>query len=146
MLSEEIVNERGERLLAIVASGPAELPCFALVIASLGDEVLLVHNPRRVMWELPGGFMDSGETAEACARRELREESGQWVSDLTSVADILIGLPDGAVRRGQVFRGSLAQWSPFVPNVEADDCRTWRASALPGQTSIIDAYLLRNLT
>ncbi|HEV7271549.1 NUDIX domain-containing protein [Pseudoxanthomonas sp.] len=145
-MSEDIVNERGERLLSIIASDPAVLPAFALVIATLDDNVMLVHNPRRAAWELPGGFVDAGETADACACRELREESGQGSADLDSVADILIGLPDGTVRHGRVFRGTLTRWRPFVPNLEADDCRTWHASDLPAQTSAIDAYLVRHLT
>ena len=144
-MNEDIVNERGERLLSVVASDFAVLPAFALVIATLDDDVLLVHNPRRAVWELPGGFVDAGETADACAGRELREESAQCVAGLNSLADILIGLPDGTVRRGRIFRGTVTQWRPFVPNVEADDCRAWRASALPGQTSAIDAYLVRHL-
>ena len=145
-MNEDIVNERGERLLSIVASDFAVLPAFALVIATLNDDVVLVHNPRRAVWELPGGFVDAGETADACAGRELREESAQCVDDLHGVADIVISLPDGTARRGRVFRGTVTQWRPFVPTVEADDCRTWRASALPVRTSAIDAYLVRHLT
>lgn len=34
------------------------------------------------MWVMPGGHCDSGETIEACARRELREETGYDCDDL----------------------------------------------------------------
>jgi ADP-ribose pyrophosphatase len=30
----------------------------------------------RVTWELPSGFLDPGESPDACCRRELREEAG----------------------------------------------------------------------
>lgn len=44
-----------------------------------GEQVLLVRRgkpPRIGSWSLPGGAQHVGETAEAAARRELREEAG----------------------------------------------------------------------
>ena len=44
-----------------------------------GDEVLLVKRgkpPAMGAWSIPGGRQELGETAEACARRELLEETG----------------------------------------------------------------------
>ena len=41
--------------------------------------ILLIErglNPYKGMWAFPGGFMKIDETAEACARRELYEETG----------------------------------------------------------------------
>ena len=39
-----------------------------------GNSVLLIH--RRGKWDLPKGKLDEGETLEACALREIREETG----------------------------------------------------------------------
>jgi 8-oxo-dGTP diphosphatase len=47
--------------------------------ARSGHQVLLIrrkHAPFEGMWALPGGFLDEGETLEACAVRELAEETG----------------------------------------------------------------------
>lgn len=51
------------------------------IFAFLDNElsVLLIQRgiePFRDMWALPGGFMRINETAEECAKRELREETG----------------------------------------------------------------------
>jgi len=41
-----------------------------------GLEVLLVHRPRYDDWSLPKGKCEEGEADEACARREVAEETG----------------------------------------------------------------------
>ena len=56
---------------------------LALVVR--GDELLLVRRaqaPRTGLWDTIGGFVDPGETAEDCVRRELREEVGAEIAGL----------------------------------------------------------------
>jgi len=52
------------------------VPTVDLIIR-IGDGIVLIRrkNPPHG-WALPGGFMDVGETAEAAARREAKEETG----------------------------------------------------------------------
>lgn len=51
--------------------------------------VLVVHRPRYDDWTLPKGKLDPGESLEACARREVAEETGlacrlgPWLADVT---------------------------------------------------------------
>ena len=39
-------------------------------------EVLIIHRPRRQDWTFPKGKVESGETWQACALREVEEETG----------------------------------------------------------------------
>lgn len=44
------------------------------VVVNAAQELLMIH--RRGFWDLPKGKLDEGETIEACAVREVKEETG----------------------------------------------------------------------
>jgi ADP-ribose pyrophosphatase YjhB (NUDIX family) len=79
-------------------------PIVGIGIAVLQpDAVLLVRRgkpPNAGSWSLPGGAQELGETAEAAARRELREEAGIDVGDLhlAATVDSIHPDPDGRIR------------------------------------------------
>lgn len=53
-------------------------PCVGAIIRR-GDKVLLslrAREPHAGLWDLPGGFLESGEHPEAGVLREIREETG----------------------------------------------------------------------
>jgi 8-oxo-dGTP diphosphatase len=60
---------------------PRHIVSAAVVATDAAGRVLLVRSPRRG-WEMPGGQVELGESLEAAAIREVREESGIDVDDL----------------------------------------------------------------
>ncbi len=70
------------------------LPNAASVALIEKDRVLLIQRARppwRGMWSLPGGRLEPGEDAEACATRELKEELGLDVYALRRVTRLRLG-------------------------------------------------------
>ncbi|HEX6354111.1 NUDIX hydrolase [Actinophytocola sp.] len=64
---------------------PAGLTAPAsLVVVTHADTVLMVFDGWRKEWELPGGSAEPGESAQETAIRELREETGIEVAELSS--------------------------------------------------------------
>jgi ADP-ribose pyrophosphatase len=47
------------------------------------------HAAEGELWEIPAGRLDPGEAPEACARRELREETGYTAGDCRRLVTIL---------------------------------------------------------
>jgi 8-oxo-dGTP diphosphatase len=83
------------------------------VVALRGDAVLLVRRgraPRLGEWSLPGGGQRLGEGAEACARRELREEAGIEVGPLLLLA-VIDAITPGEPGRGPRFHYTIIDYA-----------------------------------
>lgn len=137
-----------EHLYAIhpVAAGLPP-PLFALAIAESGNGVLLVCNRKRDAWELPGGWIDPGETPLQCIQREVIEESGQTLIDVELCAIAQLATQDSNrgvddMRFGAIYRGSVDAFAPFVPTAEIEAASFFSPDALPANLSLIDAQLL----
>ena len=60
-------------------------PCTSVVFVNSKGEYLLVKravDPKKGWWDIPGGFVEDGETFEQSAKREVKEELGLTVDDL----------------------------------------------------------------
>jgi 8-oxo-dGTP diphosphatase len=98
-------------------------PPNAASVALIRDRrVLLIQRGREPWlgaWSLPGGRREADETAEDCARREIREEVGIIGHELLPVGGLL--LADGKFRL-QVFATTRFE-GEVVPNDEIADYR-----------------------
>jgi ADP-ribose pyrophosphatase YjhB (NUDIX family) len=109
------------------------VPAAVAVLEHRGD-VLFARRaapPYAGTWDLPGGFLEAGETPERALRRELREEIGARVGRLR-----LLGFyPDRYGSRGfpvltVAYRARLAR-RPLRPADDVSEVRWFPARRLP---------------
>ena len=144
-LQNPIVNERGERLLAVrVGDVSTQDVHVSLVLAHHEQGVVLVRNKHRSIWELPGGYVDPGETASDCALRELFEESGLVGSEieLLGVMEIERQVPHADVLRCALYE-CHAEGVPSAGGPEISAVAFWDAVTELGPISTIDEALVR---
>jgi 8-oxo-dGTP diphosphatase len=116
---------------------PAVTTDIAVFARQDGHPVILLiqrkHDPFAGAWALPGGFLDEGETLEACAARELREETG-LVAGLLQ----LFGTYSAPGRDPRGWTVTAAYWTRAEEGSgeaqagdDAADCRWFALDALP---------------
>ena len=110
------------------------------MIARSRDGAVLVFNRFRQVWELPGGFIDPGESPRQCAERELQEEAGCTARDTQWLG--MVEVNDGRTHFGAVFRCSVDTVPAQFENVESAGLTRWRRGQAPEPLGHSDAALL----
>jgi 8-oxo-dGTP diphosphatase len=106
---------------------------FTQVVVMRDGGVLLVYNPERTQWELPGGGINAGEHVDACAARELLEESCQVAERLTYRGLFKMRMREKTLEYGALYTAEIGEVLPFTANEEADKITFWNAvDALDG--------------
>jgi ADP-ribose pyrophosphatase YjhB (NUDIX family) len=72
-----------QELRAFVGHRPLILVGVLVMIFDENHNLLLQHRTDENTWDFPGGFMELGESTEETARREVREETGLEIGEMT---------------------------------------------------------------
>ncbi len=71
----------------ILPLGSLEAYAYVVILSKMEGKILLSRHRHRDTWETQGGHIEAGETPLMAARRELMEESGAAVYELTPLFD-----------------------------------------------------------
>ncbi len=112
----------------------------------LNEEGALLMIYRRGKWDLPKGKLDEGETIEACALREVKEETG--LTDVIRETIIEVGyhqyydvfLDEEVIKETHWYRMRAGSNQPLVPQTTEDitDIRWVKDAAL--EACLADSY------
>ena len=114
------------------------------VVVFRNEEVLLVKRkkaPYKGQWSIPGGKQLLGETVTQAARRELMEETGVEVNELTliDVIDIMVPDEEGKILYHYIVADYRAHWlsGECSPGDDAQDVQWFNLNKL-GSISLLD--------
>lgn len=94
------------------------------LVFNAANELLMIY--RRGKWDLPKGKLDEGETIEACALREVEEETGVSPLNLGELVDITTHeyfdkwLNANVFKRTHWYRMKTSFKEQLIPQAEED--------------------------
>jgi 8-oxo-dGTP diphosphatase len=116
-----------------------------IIIIRKGGSIVLVKRlnpPFQGEWAIPGGFVEYGETVEAAAKREAREETGLDVE-----LDRIVGVYSDPNRDPRGHAVSICFLAHEVrgqlrANTDAKEAKDFRLSSLPSRLAFDHARIL----
>ncbi len=129
----------------------AAAACAAII--TCGDELLVAvrgRDPGRGMLDLPGGFIDPGESAEVALLRELREELGPGPAEGWPTPVFFASMPNTYPYAGITYRTcdlffhvSLRDKPVFVADDDVAEVHWMQLGSLPVERFAFDS--MRNI-
>lgn len=114
--------------------------------SAAGPEILLVHRPRYDDWTLPKGKAEPDESDDACAEREVLEETGMRVERGPLLCRVRYTDSRGRAKEVAYFDLRVTVGA-FEPNDEVDEVR-WvvpsvakAALTYPHDAAVVDAFV-----
>ncbi|QTD41939.1 NUDIX domain-containing protein [Sporosarcina sp. Te-1] len=111
-------------------------------VVRCSGKYLMCFNTWREQWEIPAGGRDEHETSRECAMRELYEETGQRVSEMTFKGLMKVrNLINGTVKYNPVYFTAIEQLQPFLENAETSEIILWDLKEDIGYVDEVDLKL-----
>ena len=113
----------GERQDCAACGEPSYLnpkPTAGAILLDAGGRVLLGRRriePYCGLWDIPGGFVQPGESLEQCVQRELREEAGVEIA----VGRLVATLPDTYGDNGEATINAFFECRLLSGDPQPDD-------------------------
>ncbi len=126
-----VLKNNGFEFLDFLTPREEEIHQFDLLAGSFAvikcnHNYLMCYNTWREQWELPAGQREEGETPEACAIRELYEETGQCVEKMVFKGLLKVkNLSNDTVKYNPVYFASVEFLQPFHKNDETSQIKLW---------------------
>ena len=144
----------GDRAMYCADCGIRHYPRISpsmIVLLTRGDEVLLARSPRYVpgMYSTLAGFVEPGESAEQCVRREVREEVGLEVCNIRYMGSQCWPFPHSMMIG---FHAEYAGGEIVIQEDEIEDAQWFDVRELPPLPAsksiaryLIDSYVATRL-
>ena len=113
------------------------------IVVDESGRVAIVHRPRYDDWSLPKGHLETGETAEDAALREVFEETGLSCRIIGAAGETQYRDRKGRPKRVRYFSMSITAGS-FLVNDEVDELRWIDESGIDELSYAFDAELVRS--
>jgi mutator protein MutT len=112
------------------------VPAAGVILVEDGQVLMTKrrYDPRAGTWCLPAGFMESGETPEQTAVRELAEETG-LTAMLTGLFGVYAGFDDPRVRSVLILYTAERSGGLLAPGDDAIETRFFPLDQLPEDIS-----------